>query len=175
LKNMGVKTVVFDVSLARGLAYYTGTVYEAFMKNGKFTSSLAGGGRYDQMVGGFMGNNREVPAVGVAFGLTPIMEVMKSREGTMKKNLAKVYVVPIKTVKESLQIVQQLRDKGIATDFDLNGRGISKNLQYVNSLGIPYAIMIGEKELEKGKVLLRNMETGDQELLNVKEVVKKLK
>ncbi|MBU1111986.1 MAG: histidine--tRNA ligase [Nanoarchaeota archaeon] len=175
LRNMGVKTVVFDVSLARGLAYYTGTVYEAFMKNGKFTSSLAGGGRYDKMIGGFLGGNREVPAIGVAFGLTPIMEVMKAREGTMKKNLAKVYVVPIKTVKESLQIVQQLRDKGIATDFDLNGRGISKNLQYVNSLGIPYAIMIGEKELEKGKVLLRNMETGDQELLSVKEVVKKLK
>jgi histidyl-tRNA synthetase len=175
LKCMGIKTAKFDVSLARGLAYYTGTVFEAFMRKGKFTSSLAGGGRWDQMIGNFMGSNREIPAVGVAFGLTPIMAVMKAKLDLKQRNLAKVYVVPIKTIKESLKIVQQLRKEGVATDFDLNGRGISKNLKYANSLGIPYVIMVGEKELKEGKFVLKNMETGDQEKLSVKDIVKKLK
>jgi len=175
LKQMGVKKAIFDISLARGLAYYTGTAFEVFLNKGEFTSSLAGGGRYDKMIGSFMGANREVPAIGISFGLVPIIEVLKEKQKIKQKNLVKVYVVPIKTVKESLKIVQQLRENNIATDFDLSGRGISKNLQYVNTLGIPYAIMIGEKELKDKKVLLRNMETGDQELLSVKDVIKKLK
>lgn len=175
LKNMGIKTAKFDVSLARGLAYYTGTVFEAFMRKGKFTSSLAGGGRWDRMIGNFMGNNREVPALGISFGITPIMTVMKAKNELKQRNLAKIYVVPIKTVNESLKIVQQLRKEGLQTDFDLNGRSIGKNLQYANSLGIPYAVMVGEKELSEGKFMLKNMETGDQEKLSVKDIVKKLK
>ena len=63
----------------------------------------------------------------------------------------------------------------INTDFDLNGRGMSKNLQYANVLGIPYAIIIGEDELKKNKVLLRNMITGDQKMLALKSVIKILK
>jgi len=71
--------------------------------------------------------------------------------------------------------VQQLRENGINVDFDLNGRGVSKNLQYANSLGIPYVIIIGETELKVNKVLLRDMRSGDQELLTLSQVVKKLK
>mgnify|MGYP002641282391 CR=1 FL=1 len=175
LKNIGVKSAVFDVSLARGLAYYTGTVFEAFLKKGKVTSSLAGGGRWDGMIGKFLGGNREIPAVGVAFGLAPIMDVLKEKEEMKKRSLAEVYVVPIKTVSESLSIIQELREANINTEMDLNGRGMSKNMQYANALGIPYVIIIGEDELKKKKVLLRNMETGDQELLPLSVVIKKLK
>ena len=175
LKNIGVKSAVFDVSLARGLAYYTGTVFEAFLKKGKVTSSLAGGGRWDGMIGKFLGGNREIPAVGVAFGLAPIMDVLKENEEMKKRSLAEVYVVPIKTVSESLSIVQELREANINTEMDLNGRGMSKNMQYANALGIPYVIIIGEDELKKKKVLLRNMETGDQLLLSLSAVIKKLK
>ncbi|MBT3814226.1 histidine--tRNA ligase [Candidatus Woesearchaeota archaeon] len=175
LRSMGIKSAKFDVSLARGLAYYTGTIFEAFMKKGKITSSLAAGGRWDNMIGNFMGGNRVVPAVGGSFGLVPIIESIKEKENLVKRTLAKVFVIPIKTEKESLQIVQQLRNEGIAADYDLNGRGMSKNLQYANTLGIPYAIIIGSDEVKKNKVLLRDMVTGDQKLLALKSVVKKLK
>ncbi|MBT4650981.1 histidine--tRNA ligase [Candidatus Woesearchaeota archaeon] len=175
LKSMDVDVVEFDVSLARGLAYYTGTVFEAFLKNGKIKSSLAGGGRWDDMVGNFMGGGRGVPAVGIAFGIVPIMETLKDKEKLVERTPAKAYVVPIKTVPDSLKIVQQLRENGINVDFDLNGRGVSKNLQYANSLGIPYVIIIGETELKVNKVLLRDMRSGDQELLTLSQVVKKLK
>ena len=175
LRTMGIKSVNFDVSLARGLAYYTGTIFEAFMKKGSITSSLAAGGRWDKMIGDFMGGNRIVPAVGGSFGIVPIIESIKEKEELTKRTLAKVLVIPIKTEKKSLQIVEQLRNEKINANFDLNGRGMSKNLQYANSLGIPYVIIIGEDELKKNKVLLRNMVTGDQKLLALKSVIKKLK
>jgi histidyl-tRNA synthetase len=175
LRTMGIKSAKFDVSLARGLAYYTGTIFEAFLKKGKITSSLAAGGRWDKMIGDFMGGNRIVPAVGGSFGIVPIIESIKEKEQLTKRTLAKVLVIPINTQKESLQIVEQLRNENINADFDLNGRGMSKNLQYANALGIPYVIIIGGDELKKNKVLLRDMVTGDQKLLAVKSVIKMLK
>tara|TARA_Y100000310_G_C20678823_1_gene814662 strand:- start:1814 stop:3082 length:1269 start_codon:yes stop_codon:yes gene_type:complete len=172
LRSMKIK-VDFDVSLARGLAYYTGTVYEVFAKQGKVTSSLAAGGRYDEMIGKF--GNREVPAVGVSFGLVPIMEMMKEKQEFIQKTPAQVFVIPIKTISQSLGIVQQLREEGIKCSFDLTGKGISKNLQYAGALGIPYVLFVGERELKQGKVKLRDMQTGDELLLSVKKVVEKLK
>src|SRR3989344_4700470 len=175
LTIMGVNKAVFDVSLARGLAYYTGTVFEAYAKEGKITSSLAAGGRWDQMIGKFLESNREVPAVGVAFGSVPIIECMKEKQKLQKKTLAQIYVIPIKMVKESLAVIKQLREAEIKVDFDLNNRGVSKNLEYASALGIPYAVIIGENELKQNKVMLKNMDSGEQLLLTVKDVVQKCK
>jgi len=169
LKILRVK-VDFDPSLARGLAYYTGTVFEVFMRKGEMTGSLAAGGRWDKMIGGFLGKE-DYPAVGIAFGLSPVMEVLKLK----KKSLVKVFVIPIKTIKESLKVVSKLREERIKADMDLMGRGISKNLEYASSLGIPYVIFVGERELKAGKVKLRDMETGNEWLLSMKDVVKKLR
>jgi histidyl-tRNA synthetase len=171
---MGVTSAVFDVSLARGLAYYTGTVYEAFQKDGALASSLAGGGRWDAMIGKFLGGSREIPAVGVAFGLEPIMDTLRLREEFKEKTPARVYVIPIKTIPQSLRVVRQLRKNGINADIDISERSISKNLDYANALGIPYVVIVGERELAKKKVLLRNMETGKEQTLTVRDVIKKL-
>jgi len=176
LKVLGVK-VDFDVSLARGLAYYTGTVFEAFLKKGEMTSSLAGGGRWDEMIGNYIGKG-EYPAVGIAFGLEPISAVLKSKkekEKKGKKTLVKVFVIPIKTVNESFKVLGELRNAGINCDIDLVGRGVGKNLEYASSLEIPYVVFVGERELKEGKVKLRDMETGDEKLLTEKELVKELK
>lgn len=175
LTMMGVNKAVFDVSLARGLAYYTGTVFEVYAKEGKITSSLAAGGRWDQMIGKFLESNREVPAVGVAFGLVPIIECMKEKKQWKEKTPAQVYVIPIKTVKESLNIVRQLREAGINVDFDLNNRGVSKNLEYASALEIPYTVIVGENELKQNKVMFRNMDSGEQQLLTIKNVIEKCK
>jgi histidyl-tRNA synthetase len=175
LRTMGIRSAKFDVSLARGLTYYTGTIFEVFIKKGKITSSLAAGGRWDKMIGDFMGGNRVVPAVGGSFGLVPIIESIKEKENLTRRTLAQVLVIPVNTQKESLKIVEKLRIENINADFDLNSRGISKNLQYANTLGIPYVIIIGEDELSKNKILLRNMKTGEQKLLTVEQAVKKLR
>lgn len=174
LKTMGVKELEFDLSLARGQAYYTGTVIEAYLKNSTVTSSIAAGGRYDQMIGNFMGGGREIAAVGVSFGITPIMEQMKAQNKLEQKTPAKVLVIPINVVEEALGIAQELRKNCIATDFALGKKGVTKNLEYANALGIPYVAIIGEEEMKKKKILLKEMNSGTESLLSIKDLVKKL-
>jgi len=157
---MSIKSAVFDISLARGLAYYTGTVFEAYLKSKIITSSLAAGGRWDNMIGKFMDSKDRVAAVGGSFGLIPIMEVMKV-EKPNKDNTRKgiIYIVPIDTIKKSLEIAQKLRQSDIPVSFSLS-RKVSKSLEYANKLGIKYVILIGEDELSRSSVNIRNMETG---------------
>lgn len=175
LENMNVKSVVFDISLARGLAYYTGPVFEAYLKDGIIKSSLAGGGRYDEMIGKYLDNDVKIPAVGISFGLVPIMTVLKEKKKSFKLTPTKVYVIPIGTLNQSLKLVQELRKNGIASEIDLMSRSISKNLDYANTLGIPYVIFIGDNELKEGKFKLKNMESGKEEMLKIKELINTLK
>ncbi len=174
LSYVNEKNVEFSISLARGLAYYTGTVFEVFMKKGDFKSSLAGGGRYDKMIGDYLGSG-DYPAVGISFGVEPILEVMKmNKKIDSKKTVTDVFVIPINVGKKVFKIVDELRKNGIKTDLDLMNRGISKNLSYVNKYGIPYVIFVGEEELKKKKVKLKNMKTGKEEFLDLKAVIDKL-
>ena len=173
LNNLNFE-VDFDVSLARGLAYYTGTVIEAFLKNTSVKSAVCAGGRYDNMIGAFLGKGI-YPAVGVSFGVDRIYDALLEKQKTKQKTNTQVYIIPIKTLDESMKIAQQLRDAGIKTDIDSMERGPSKNLEYANSLGIPYVVFVGKKELEENKLKLRDMKTGKEEMLKIDEAIKKLK
>tara|TARA_Y100000310_G_C20657232_1_gene802622 strand:- start:694 stop:1968 length:1275 start_codon:yes stop_codon:yes gene_type:complete len=172
LEIMGVE-FVFDVSLARGLSYYTGTVFEIVLKDSKIKSSISGGGRYDKMIGSLVGRG-EFPAVGISFGIDRIYDALKEVGVELKKTPTKIYLIPINTRKESMGILKQLRDNGINSDIDLLGKGISKNLQYANSLRIPFVLIIGENELNDKKLKLKDMESGDEESLSVDEIISKV-
>ena len=172
LKEFNIK-VKFLPSLARGLAYYTGPVYEVYLKNSKITGSVVGGGRWDNMIGNFLGKGK-YPATGLSFGLEPITEALKIKNKELKKSITRVYIIPIKTRKECIKIAQELRKMNIKTDMPLSDKGLSKCLDYANSFGIPYVIIIGEDELKKNKVKLKDMKSGKEELLSVNEVIKKL-
>lgn len=163
----------FDVSLARGLAYYTGTVFETFLKNSNVKSSVCGGGRYDSMIGALLGKGG-YPAVGISFGVDRIYDSIVEKKEMKQKTNTQVYVLPIKTLNESMKIAQQLRNAGIKTDIDSMERGPSKNLEYANSLGIPFVIFVGKKELEENKLKLRDMESGKEEMLEIDEIIKRL-
>ncbi|MBI2574629.1 histidine--tRNA ligase [Candidatus Woesearchaeota archaeon] len=164
--------VEFDASLARGLSYYTGTVFEVFLSDSEIKSAVAAGGRYDNMIGSFLGSKKEYPAVGIAFGLDVILDALKKQQTggrAAAKTAATAYVIPIKAPKEAARVAQQLRKAGINTAVEMLDRGISKSLDYANSQGIPYAVFVGEQELKQGKVKLRDMRTGKEELLSVEE------
>ena len=165
--NVGVD---FDISLARGLAYYTGTVIEVFLRDSDVKSAVCAGGRYDKMIGSFLGRGN-FPAVGVAFGLDRIYDAYTEKNKEGKKTVTQIFIIPIKTLNESLTIAEELRKSGIKADIDLMGKGISKNLEFANSLGIPYVLFIGPDELKQNKVKLRDMKTGEEELFTVKELV----
>jgi len=175
LKAMNVKSASFEPSLARGLAYYTGPVFEVYLKGSEIKSAAAGGGRYDKMIGEFIGGGKEYPATGISFGLEVITEALKLGNKVYEKSVTKVFVIPIGTLKESLKAVQKLRSAGISADIDMLGRGPSKNLAYADSMAIPYVIFIGEDELKQKKVKLKDMKRGDESLIGIDEVMEKLR
>jgi len=173
-KLLNVKNVKFDASLARGLSYYTATIFEVFAKNSKITSSIAGGGRYDNMIGDFIGN-RKVPAVGISFGLDAILDVMKESLKENNKSVVEFYIIPINTLNESLDVLTKLRQNNFKCDIDLNNKSISKNLEYANYLNISYVILIGKEELKLKKIKLRDMKTGKEKLMSLNELILKFK
>ena len=160
-----------NLSLARGLAYYTGTIYEFFLENSEIKSAVVSGGRYDKMIGSLVGGSREFPAVGISIGVSRLFEVLKTES---KKSVTEVFITPIGVLKEAIEIAQVLRMNGIKTDIDMMNRGPSKNLDFAGSLEIPHVILIGKKELSEGKVKLRDMRSGKEELMTVAEVIAKL-
>ncbi len=166
-------TILFQPFLARGFAYYTGIIYEFFMKDRKIqSSSIGAGGRYDNMIGSMLGSKQAYPAVGMSFGIDVLSDVLCNK--TMQY-AADLYIIPIKTFKQSFILANELRKNGLHVDIDLNSRDLSKNLKYANSLDIPFVLIVGEQELQKKKFTLRDMKTGKEQALDVKGIVKKLK
>jgi histidyl-tRNA synthetase len=102
------------------------------------------------------------------------MRLLKKEEKA-EKTVTKAYIIPIKTSAECMRIAEEMRKAGVNTDMDISARGISKNLEYANSLGIPFVVFVGEDELAQKKVKLRDMKTGKEEMLAVKDVAKRLK
>ncbi|MFH0837172.1 MAG: histidine--tRNA ligase [Candidatus Aenigmatarchaeota archaeon] len=160
--------IKIDLSLVRGLDYYTGIVFEIGTKDGKL--SLAGGGRYDKLVELYGG--KPTPAMGIALGFARIVELMESR-GLLNlgKTNTKAFVISIgdslKVTRQVMNIVNKLRDSGIAAEYDIMNRSLSKQLDYVNTKGISYAIIVGEKELDKNIVKLKNMKSGEEKDISI--------
>ncbi|MFH1544829.1 MAG: histidine--tRNA ligase [archaeon] len=167
-----VKNLYITPSLARGLSYYTGPVFEVLLKKGKVKSSVAGGGRFDEMVGAMLGKGRELPATGISFGMDRIFDALIEKGIEMKKSLAQVYVIPINTLNESIELIEKMRALGVKADIDLMNRSISKNLDYANKLDIPFVIVLGENELKKKEFNLKDMKSGKEIKINLSELNK---
>ncbi len=174
LKKAGLdKFVKIDLSLARGLEYYTGNVFEIAIANGP---SIAGGGRYDNLVASYGG--QQTPAVGISLGVDRILDILQDKLNPEAGT--KIFVVPIGKEMQvpALELVQKIRALGINASMDLNSRGISKNLDYANKVGIPFVAILGEKELKKKEFSLKNMKTGKEQkvkIIDLKKLKDKLK
>ena len=164
--------VKIDLSLARGLDYYTGPVYE--ISAGDDIGSVGGGGRYDKLIGIFL--KRDVPACGISFGLDRLMEVIKQKKLLKAETNLKIFVVAVndKVRKNVLEIVNELRSNGISTDYDLRYRKLSKQLEYASNKKIPFVAIVGEKELKEKSVKLRNMKTGKEDMVKIDKLDKKI-
>ncbi|HRT02787.1 MAG TPA: histidine--tRNA ligase [Candidatus Diapherotrites archaeon] len=163
---------IFLPSLARGLAYYTGPIWEIFLKNeNELNVSLAGGGRWDNMIGKYVGDEKiNYPATGVGIGFEPIMELIKKRDGLSIKTTSQLFIVPINTQKECIKYVEYLRSQNINVSMDLLNRSTSKNVEYANALGIPFVGFIGVDELNSNKLKIKNMKTGEEKFVPLDEV-----
>jgi histidyl-tRNA synthetase len=178
LAELGVdeKSLVIDLGLARGLDYYTGPIFEIVATDAKI-GSLAGGGRYDNLIGGFAGV--DVPATGVSFGLERIIDVMKELRmiSLLKtKTVAIVSSIDDSTIMEAFRIAQKLRRAGIPVRTEVMGeRKIAKQLKYADTLGIPYAVIVGQTEVSRGTVKLKSMEKREEKEIKVEELIEFLK
>ena len=104
--------------------------------------------------------------------LNSILSSYEGKNEELIPTLTKVWVVPIKTFEASLKIVTQIREAGIPADIDITGRNLTKNLDYANKMKIPFVVICGKKEVIEDKVTVRNMESGEQQLVSVTEAIK---
>jgi len=161
LRFVDSKYVVVDLSLARGLAYYTGTVFELADRAGKFRA-IAGGGRYDNLVELFGGE--PCPSVGFAIGDKVLWLLLEEKGKLPQPALGPEYfiiAVNDEVRADVVRLVNRLRSKTSA-DYDLLGRKLSKQMEYANSIGARNVIVIGQKELEAGKAKVKEMATGKE-------------
>ena len=151
-----------DLSIVRGLAYYTGLVFEAFDTEGELRA-LFGGGRYDHLVGLF--GDREVPAIGFAFGYSTTRELL-IREGAWpaEEITTDVYVAPVSesVSATATEIAGDLRDAGLVVETNLADRPLGNQFSYADSINASYVVVVGERDLEAGEITLRNMESGEE-------------
>ncbi|HSV94890.1 MAG TPA: histidine--tRNA ligase [Spirochaetia bacterium] len=170
-----IKNLQIDLAIARGLSYYTGTVYETKLIDERVKGSVCGGGRYDNLAESY--SNQSFPGVGVSIGLTRLFSQLLDT-GIIKAvtaTPAKVLVVPMEAdVPFALEVAGQLRELGVPTELYTEDDKFKKKLMYANKIGVPYVAIIGEDEVTKKKVALKNMATGEQELVDVKTAAEKI-
>lgn len=168
--------VELDVTLARGLNYYTGTIIEVKAKDVAI-GSITGGGRYDNLTGVF--GMPGTSGVGISFGADRIYDVLNTLELYPKDTLASTKVLFVnfgeKEGAQSLQYVMKLRANGIPSEIYPDSTKMKKQMSYANDKNVAYVAMVGETEMANGTIALKCMETGEQENLRIDEVISKLK
>ena len=169
------KEFIFDINLARGLSYYTSSIFEVILDE-KNIGSLCGGGRYDDLTEIF--GYKDISGIGISFGIERIYEIMKERnlfpDSINKKDTVLVCSMSEKYLDDSLKISSILRNNNISTDLYPDNPKLKKQLQYANNNDIPYVIIIGEDEVTSKLFTLKDMETGSQEKLGIDEIISKV-
>jgi len=165
-------SIQIDPSLARGLSYYTGTIMEINVPD--LAGSLAGGGRYDGLIGMF--GKEEIPACGFSLGLERILVVMEER-GMFPPEIADstpadvmVTIWSEETIGESLKLANELRQQGLRVTVYPEPDKLGKQIKYADSIKVPFVCIRGESEIAEGKVKLKNMKSGEETMLSADEI-----
>ncbi|MCD5410018.1 MAG: histidine--tRNA ligase [Methanocellales archaeon] len=167
LNTLGIDYSI-DFGIARGLDYYTDMVFEIYAENLGAQNQICGGGAYRlaHLFGG-----RDVSSTGFAIGFDRVIEALGAIRVPTQKTV--VVVSTDKTISEAQKIAQRLREH-VPTNVDLMGRNFTAQLSHADAIGAAYAVIIGPKELRTGKVTLKNMETAEQEMLTLDEVIQRI-
>ena len=173
LASFGVPAENFavDLTIARGLDYYTGTVYETTLLDHPETGSVCSGGRYDDLAGYY--TDRQLPGVGISIGLTRLFYVL-DEQGLLNPALptasADALVLPMGTeIGSAIALAQALRAQGVRVQLYGEQKKFKQKMSYADKLGVPFAVLLGEDELAQGKCAVKNMRTGEQLLLTADE------
>ena len=166
--------IKFDISLARGLSYYTGCIFEV-VSDKVAIGSIGGGGRYDDLTGSF--GLKGVSGVGVSFGAARIYDVMEELDlfPVSVQQKLKFLLIAFDEVSHTYAFTQlsKLRQAGISADLYPSPTKLKKQMKYANDIGVPHVILIGSDEVRTGKLSVKNMQTGDQIVLTLDEIISK--
>lgn len=160
-----------DLTIARGLDYYTGTVYETFLNQYRELGSVCSGGRYENLAEYY--TDKQLPGVGISIGLTRLFYKLNELQliKAEKKSIAEVLVVPmVQDLTVPIQIATDLRKKGISTEVYLNDKKLKAKMKYADKLEIPYVIVVGEDEIKSGIVKIKNMKTGEEKETSIQNI-----
>jgi histidyl-tRNA synthetase len=167
--------LVFDITLARGLSYYTGTIYEVKPTAVKM-GTISAGGRYDNLTGIF--GLKDMSGVGISFGIDRIYDTLEELELFPVENHDTTRVMITNFDKESadysLGLAAELRKNNINCELYPDSVKLKKQMSYADKKGIPFCLMVGSREIEKEQFILKNMTTGDQDSLSLQAIIKKL-
>lgn len=177
LFGVDYNNVKIDMSLARGLTYYTGSIFEAKLRNLNFLGSICGGGRYDNLTTYFSKNR--YPGVGATIGISRLIPVLIENNLLEAKEMspAKVLVTVQNAdmIKEYISISQMLRNAGIKTELFLQNKKLAQQITYASKKGFKYIVIANQEELFNNNVNIKNLETGEQNMVSKDELIKKLK
>ena len=168
--------IQLDLTLARGLSYYTGAIFEVKALDTPM-GSISGGGRYDNLTGIF--GMPGLSGVGISFGVDRIYDVLNALDLYPKDSLQTTQVLFINfgevEARYCLSIINKVRAKGIRAELYPDSAKMKKQMSYANAKAIPYVVLAGETEMAAGKVTLKNMESGEQSLVSAEELIETLK
>ncbi|MFH0890296.1 MAG: histidine--tRNA ligase [Candidatus Aenigmatarchaeota archaeon] len=157
------KRVKIDISLVRGLEYYTGNVFEVVSS---LSVSIGGGGRYDKLMSLYGAG--DLPAVGMSIGIDRLIELLDKGDA---KTVSKVFIAVIGDIrKEAFNIANDLRKKGISTSIELGDRNVKRQLEYASALAIPYVVVVGPDEIKNKTAKVRNMQTRKEDCVKLSEL-----
>ena len=171
LKQYNIRGEIrINFSLVRGLDYYTGMVFEYKLANADKKDTICGGGRYDTLIGMYSG--KSIPAVGLSLGIDRILESLNFSDSTAY-TYAKVFVACVNdgNYTYALGITNQLRVNGVQAEINLASRNLSNQFAYANALKVKYAVIIGDVEMNSGKIKLRNLLSGNEQTISFEEAL----
>ena len=159
-----------DLTIARGLDYYTGTVYETFLNDYRELGSVCSGGRYENLAE--YNTDKKLPGVGISIGLTRLFYKLNELGliKAEKASMSDVLVIPmVDDLSKPIILANSLREKNINTEIYLNDKKLKAKLKYADKLQIPYVIIVGEDEINSGVISVKNMITGEEKKANILE------
>ena len=175
--SLGVSpdNIKINLSITRGLDYYTGSVFETFFKEYREIGSICSGGRYDSLANNF--TKSKLPGVGMSIGLTRLFYQLQELNLVKgQQNNFDCIIIPMKGYeKNAVKLMNDLRSSSVRCMSYLEDDKLKKKFNYAEKLTIKYVIIIGQDEVEQNKFTLRNMENGNQELLELNQIIEKLK
>ena len=176
LKAFGVSSVIYNLSVIRGHNYYTGTVFEGFLKKDKNLGAIGGGGRFENLCSYF--SDKKMPGVGMSVGVTRLFDILTKENYFNLDDINEIECAIITfddTLEEGLSLTSKLREGGIKADCLYENKSFKSKMKEANKRQIKYVLIVGEDEVKTKEYTLKNMQNSEQEKLTLEKVIEKIK